>query len=392
MNRRLVIINGQVITPEKVIEADVWIEDGRILQVGGSPEDWMENEYETIDAEGMHVAPGMIETHCDAIEKEMEPRPNTFFPLEMAMNEMERKLAGNGITTIYHSISLSDGSGIRGDEQAVNLMNSLDERRKNIPSMVRHRIHLRYELTNRDALPVIESFIHDQKIDLLSFMDHSPGQGQFKSMDGFQEFTKKQYNITDEQAVTMTKEVLSLKEEVDWADLRKVAQYAHSKGISLASHDDDTVEKIDYIMNDFPIQISEFPITMEAARHASAKGLYVSVGAPNIVRGFSHSGNMRAIEAVLDGAAHIVCSDYHPSALLPSVAEINQRGISLPKAWSMVSLYPAQALGIAEERGSLESGKQADILLIDMNGSYPTVRRTMVDGQTVYHAQRSLIG
>ncbi|MCA1011956.1 alpha-D-ribose 1-methylphosphonate 5-triphosphate diphosphatase [Halobacillus halophilus] len=392
MSRRLVITNGKVITPEEVLEADVWIEDGRILRVGGSPDHWMESEYKLIDAAGMYVAPGMIEIHCDAIEKEMEPRPNTFFPLEMAMNEMERKLAGNGITTIYHSISLSDGSGIRGDEQAVNLMNSIDKRRKNSPSMVRHRIHLRYELTNRGALPVIESFIRNQKIDLLSFMDHSPGQGQFKSMEGFQEFTKKQYNITDEQAVTMTKEVLSLKEKVEWEDLREMAQYAHAEGVSLASHDDDTVEKIDYILNDFPISISEFPITMEAARHASDKGLYVSVGAPNIVRGFSHSGNMRAIEAVLDGAAHIICSDYHPSALLPSVAEVRSHGISLPEAWKMVSLYPAEALGIANERGSLEAGKQADILFIDMEGSYPAVRRTVVEGQTVYHAQRSLIG
>lgn len=386
----LLITNGKIVTPNTIVEGSLAIENGRIAFIGEVPAYFQADH--TIDAEGMHVTPGMIETHCDAIEKEMEPRPNTFFPLDMAMKEMERKLAGNGITTIYHSISLSDGSGIRGDEQSINLMNNIDEHRRSSPSMVRHRIHLRYEVTNRRALPTIQAFIDEKKMDLLSFMDHSPGQGQFKSMDSFHHFTKAFYNITEEEAQRMTEEVLKLKQKVDWDELKQVAQEAYAKGISLASHDDDTVEKIDYMLKDFPVNISEFPITMEAAKHAKDQGLFVSVGAPNIVRGFSHSGNMRAIDAIIAGNANMICSDYHPSALLPAVIEVHRQGIPLPEAMKMVSTYPAESLGIASDRGSIEVGKQADVLLIDLNDTYPAVRQTIVNGNIVYQSQLSMMG
>ncbi|WP_158737049.1 alpha-D-ribose 1-methylphosphonate 5-triphosphate diphosphatase [Alteribacillus sp. YIM 98480] len=390
-NQSLLLKNGTIIKTDKKIVGDILIHDGRIAMIKEGGFVKVPSDIEVLDATNMYIAPGMIETHCDAIEKEMEPRPNTFFPLEMAMNEMERKLAGNGITTIYHSVSLSDGTGSREDDNVIHLMNSIDYRRRYFPTMVRNRIHLRYEVTNNNGSNTLKDFIDQKKVDLLSFMDHSPGQGQFKSEDSYQKYLTSSYGIPKEDARERINEMLARKEKVNWGLLRELGRIANEKGICLASHDDDSIEKIDSVLKHLEIQISEFPITLEAAEYAIQKGLYVSVGAPNLIRGFSHSNNMRAIDAVEAGAAHIICSDYHPSALLPSVFKLHREGMALEQAVKMVSYYPAKALGIEDKRGSIEEGKQADLILVELEENLPRVKHTIVDGNVVYQSQLSLM-
>lgn len=172
---------------------------------------------------------------------------------------------------------------------------------------------------------------------------------------------------------------------IDWSELISLAKIAKTKGIRLASHDDDTREKVETLLACQGV-ISEFPINMETAIYAKSRDIHVCVGAPNIIRGKSHSNNMRAIDAITSNAADIVCSDYLPSAMLPAVFHLSKEGIKLTEAVKMVTLNPAKALGLDGEVGSIEVGKCADLIMVEMHQDYPIVRKTLVGGNLVFQS------
>ncbi|MCR8641161.1 phosphonate metabolism protein PhnM [Paenibacillus sp. N1-5-1-14] len=400
--KRIIITNAKIVTPTQVVEGTLWVEDGVIKKIEQQCEnEWNHDELlrsgsddnsvgswdadaSVIDAEGMIIMPGMIETHSDAIEREISPRPNSVFPLVMAMRELEKKMAAVGITTLYHSICSSDGTPVRNDEIVASIIDYAAAKRHEA-SMIRHRIHLRYEITNTSGLDMVERMLHEGKIDLLSLMDHTPGQGQYRDVEVYRHYLMKSEHLTVEETDQIFAQLATFKEKVDWDHIRKVVQLAQSKGIQVASHDDDTEAKIDFI-HALGIGISEFPVTLEAAHYAKQRDMYVTVGAPNVVRGGSHNKNLSAMEAIQEGCVDILCSDYHPPSLLPSVFMIHQSGMSLPEAMRMVTLHPAAALGIESQVGSIEVGKVADLLFVQEEQGYPLVRRTMIAGTFVYQS------
>lgn len=390
------IVNGKLVLKDRLVNGKIRIEHCRIAEIitdepGGDPSavnDWggsPDGEH-IIDAAGMYVLPGIIDMHSDAIEKEISPRPNARFPFHIAFAELEKKLAGNGITTIYHSLALMGvlGNGMNRDNESIfKLVNELQEQ-SNAQSMVRHRLHLRYELTNLSALDMIKKLIGKGRIQLLSYMDHAPGQGQFRTNEEYERYFMKTYGISEEAVKAMAQELAELQRMVDWNALSELATFARSKGVRVASHDDDSLLKIDTIVR-CGISISEFPVDLETAIYARKCGLSVLVGAPNIVRGLSHSNNLRAVDAIEAGAANILCSDYHPASMLHAVFKLEAQGIPLPEAVRFVTLHPAQALGIDDQFGSLEPGKQADLIFVH-SAPYPAVRETIVAGQSVYRS------
>jgi alpha-D-ribose 1-methylphosphonate 5-triphosphate diphosphatase len=223
-------------------------------------------------------------------------------------------------------------------------------------------------------------------IHLLSYMDHTPGQGQYAEPGSYEKYRKKMYGISKEKSGQIISRMQENKEQINWTRLREIAYKVKAQGVSLASHDDDTTEKVDFMMS-CGLTISEFPINLNTALYARSKGIHTAVGAPNIVRGASISKNMRAMDAILADAANIICSDYNPSSMLPAVFKALEEGVPLPKAVRMVSLNVAQALGIADRHGSLETGKQADLLIVENYEGYPLLRRTMVEGCTIYKSE-----
>jgi len=383
---KLCIYNAQIILPEKVIKGHILIDGQRISEVSesGFPKVKSYPDVTMMDAEGCYVMPGMIDLHSDAIEKEIQPRPNTLFPINMAFYELEKKLAVSGITTMYHSLSLSDEWGVRNKEMVVGVINNINRLKQN-RSMINHKIHLRYELTFLAGISILESLIRDKSIDLMSYMDHTPGQGQFRDTETLKSFTMQSYGKKAQEVEDFMDRTIENQARIDWFKLISLAKFAKTRGIRLASHDDDTKEKIETLLKCEGV-LSEFPINMETALYAKSRDIHVCVGAPNIVRGKSHSNNMRAIDAITNNAADIVCSDYLPSAMLPAVFHLTREGIKLTKAVKMVTLNPAKALGIDQEVGSVEVGKCADLILVGMHEDYPILRKTLVGGNIVFQS------
>lgn len=386
--RPILLTNAKAVLPDQTVETAIALVDGRIdaiLNDAPSIERWrkLHPAPAIINVKGQYVLPGLIDIHCDSIEKEVQPRPNTLFPLDMALLEFERKLPLHGITTMYHSLSLGVGLSLRGDHLLTGMVDHIHSYNK-IRAIVRNRIHLRYEVSHLAGMPIVEKYLRDGMIDYLSFMDHSPGQGQYREPGSFERYVMKNQGVGPDEVQAIVEDLQTRRRQVDRDQLMLLGKLAKERGITVASHDDDSPDKVEQSIA-YGSAVCEFPINMAAAKHATAKGLDVCVGAPNIVRGGSHDKNLRAIDAVKEGAATILCSDYHPSSLLAAVFKLANEGASaLPEAVRMASLHPARALGAADELGSIEPGKAADIIVVDHFDHLPWVTAAIVDGQIVY--------
>jgi len=386
----LIIINGKVVLKDTIEECAIAVVNGRIDALffdSAAIEEWKKSRKSVIvlDAKQQYVLPGLIDIHCDAIEKEVQPRPNTLFPIEMALLEFERKLPVHGITTMYHSLSLGVGLSLRGDHLLTGMVDHI-HRYRNKRSMIRNRIHLRYEVSYLAGLPIVERYLNERAIDYLSFMDHSPGQGQYREPGSFERYVMKNQGVGVDEVRTIVEELLERKQQINWDNLIQLSQLAAKQHIAIASHDDDSISKVEESIL-YGVSVCEFPINLDTARHAVSRELRVCVGAPNVVRGASHDKNLRAVDAIMAGAADILCSDYHPSSMLTAIFKLADDGIAaLPAAVRMASLNPAQALGTDNELGSIELGKAADLILVDRFESLPWVTNTIVGGQIVYTA------
>lgn len=376
------IYHANIVTPEKVIENGmIEIRDERIVSITeGDPETI---DFGDIDAEGKWVLPGLVDSHSDAIELELEPRPNSTFPIEISFFELEKKLVGEGITTIYHSLSLMEENAKKWIRQNNTVLQVIDDikRLSSGRQLIRHKTHLRYEITNTVAVENVKKMMKEGKIDQLSFMDHTPGQGQFRDLEVHKRLLMEHRHFSEEEAKLVIEES-KLMPKLDGEILAELSKLAAEYKIPLASHDDDTLEKIELVKS-WNAVISEFPIELEVAVKAKEEGLYVVMGAPNALLGKSHSNNVSALEAVLHGAVDILCSDYYPSSLLHAAFKLYKEGMPIYQAFNMVSLNPAKALGIEKEVGSIEEGKLADLILVSEEEMTPVLQTVIVNGGVV---------
>ncbi|MDK2816892.1 MAG: alpha-D-ribose 1-methylphosphonate 5-triphosphate diphosphatase [Moorella sp. (in: firmicutes)] len=387
MNADLVIVNGRAVTPNGVLEkACLAVSRGIIVDIRPAgqvrrPLDGRAGE-EVLDARGAWILPGCVDLHSDALEREIEPRPRALFPVELAFRELEKRLAGCGITTIFHAISFAkEELGLRSNELSARVIRHISELAAG-PALIRHRIHLRYEITDLSAVPLIMELLGEGKVDLLSFMDHTPGQGQFRELEKYKEWIRWSYGVEEKDvAKLLTKKKVN--RDLVLAAMRQLASKAREAGIPVASHDDDSLARIT-MSQELGISISEFPVNLETASLARKRGLHVCVGAPNAVRGASQAGNLSAREAVEAGAANILCSDYYPSAMLWAALRLAPTPDALPQSVALVSANPARAVGLDGEVGALEVGRRADLVLVNLEEGIPKVLMTMVDGEVVY--------
>lgn len=376
---RILIHNAQVVLPERVIE-NGWllIEHERILALG-EPSSCPHNEDTVIDAAGYMLLPGIIDLHCDAIERLVMPRPDIYFDIAVALVEADWRLAGCGITTEFHAISLDDGEfGVRSTTFARDLHQVIQD---DDDWLVRHKIHARLEVTSEEGSKVVAYMIERRQVDLVSLMDHSPGQGQYRTEQSFRDYAIRTKSMSNEEVDT----ILVMKREQAahvQERIERTARLAREAGLALATHDDDTAEKVAQ-WPDLGVTVSEFPTTFDAARQATQLGLAVCMGAPNVLRGKSSGGNMSAIEAIQAGVANVLCSDYYPSAMLGAIYKLVKQGVlSFPEATALVTLNPANAVGLGSDYGSLEAGKVADLILVDRDiYGVPHVQRMFADGK-----------
>jgi alpha-D-ribose 1-methylphosphonate 5-triphosphate diphosphatase len=358
-------------------DASLLIEDGFIAAInpasGGSAA--------CVDLAGQILLPGIIDLHCDALEHEVEPRPNVHFPLEFACAQADQRNAGAGVTTVYHAIAFANEElGVRNNAFAAQVVAGVNNWRPY--GLVDNRVHCRYEMTDTSAPEVLLPLIESSAMHLFSVMDHSPGQGQYKELASFRRFLSRKYHRTEAELDAL------VQSKVEGANgalerARALVRAAGRRGMATASHDDDSPAKV-ASMRSLGIGISEFPINMEAARAARASGMVTVFGAPNILRGKSQSGAMRALDAVRAGLADCLCADYHPATLLAAVFQLPAlAGISLPDASRLVSANPARAAGL-EDRGEIAVGKRADLVSVARINGLPRAVRVYSAGRLAY--------
>lgn len=380
----IAIKNGRIVTPDQIIEGKTLLLDNDrifdICQFDGTAD-------KTIDAHGRYILPGFIDVHSDKIEQFIFPRPTAKFPFELALKECEKELLQLGITTIYHSFSLYRdellGKSPLRTKESVLEMAELIADIQNRSHLIHHRFHLRLEIDNIAAFDIAKEMISRHLVHEISFMDHTPGQGQYRNLEVYRDTLDKYHGMENEGKTF--EEVLEYHQDKDmlsFAQLKELAELAHANHITVASHDDDTVEKLE-VNRQLGVDISEFPITEEVAKAAHDIGFYTIAGAPNILLGGSHSGNMSAAQAIQKGSVDILCSDYFPQALLHSLFVMRDKyGQTLPDMVNKVSLNPAKAMGIDKDYGSIAPGKKADLVIADILDGYPVVTHVLVDGKT----------
>lgn len=378
----LLIKNAQVITPYGVVSnGAVWIESGRIKQAGTIAAPLPQTES-VIDAEGAYVMPGIIDIHTDAMDAEIVPRPGADIPVAVAFRELERKMCTCGITTVYHSLHLGYESAelqSRSRYTRAEIFGQVHGSASR-PSLIRNKIHLRFEVSGVHAYEQCLDLLREGSIDLLSVMDHSPGQGQF-TKDKFKEYMIAIGKSEDQYLEELRARTNRPKVEGD--QLETLVRVARQKGVPVASHDDDTIEKVDGMLA-LGIGICEFPINMETAKYATQMGMHVAGGASNILRGGSLSGNLDMTEAIREEAIDTLCSDYYPAAILHSVFKLHRDGVlPLHEAVNLATLNPAESVNLDKTLGSLEPGKEADLLIVRLQDGLPMVTHSMVGGVLV---------
>ena len=374
--------NFQIVLADRIIESGALrIEDGLIAEISESP---VANA--DVDGHGLLLMPGMIDMHGDMIEREIEPRPGVRMPMQMGLRDLDLKLASSGITTAYASLSFAPGSTyghMRSYDFTSEMIRAVVAERPNL--LIDHRVHARFEVTFPAALSVVKELVGEGSVDLVSLCDHTPGQGQYRDLN------LQAANMAKNKAIPLDVAMEQLQQRIRdrretagdmTATLRAITQYCALHGVPVASHDDDTVEKVE-LMDSLGANISEFPVTLEAAREAHKRGMLNAMGAPNALRGQSYSGNLSARAAHEAGVLDLLAADYHPSAMLPAVLILaNTDPAGLVGATRLTSLNPARALGL-EDRGQIQAGRRADLLIASETG-VGRVHATLSKGRPVF--------
>jgi len=367
------LAGARVLTPEGIVAARLPFHAGVIAEAGAGAVDsgWL-------DAGNLLVLPGIVDLHGDAFERAVMPRPGVTFPYEGALLDVDRQLLANGITTEFHGVTLSWEGGLRGEPYALRMFDTLERMRPALGA--RHCVHLRFETHHIAGVDIAQEWIRAGKVEFLALNDHLPSMAKRLGDD------RKLLQYADRAECdldTFRRRILSATEsagEVAGA-MRQLAACARGAGLQVASHDDPDAQTRRHY-HGLGCNVAEFPLTAEAARVARDLGNAVVFGAPNVVRGRSHTHAPNATEMVRAGLCDVLTSDYYYPAPLAAALRLAQAGIlPLARAWNLVSRNPARAAGL-RDRGSLAPGMRADAIVVDdRQADLPRVCAAIVDGR-----------
>ena len=375
-----IIKNARIVTATEEFTGSLVIQAGRILSMDRGPSSVLGAE----DWAGDWLLPGLVELHTDNLEKHLVPRPGVIWNAHSATVMHDAMCAASGITTVLDSIVMGDldQGGTRSQIQHVSI-EALHECRDEGLLRVDHLLHLRCEVSAPDIVAVFERYADDELVELVSVMDHTPGQRQWRDLKKYRRYSERYGSFTDSAYEEL---IVALKAHQQlYATPNRAAVIAgcHARGLPLASHDDTEVSHVEQASLE-KIAISEFPTTVEAARAARAAGIAVVMGGPNLVKGGSHSGNVSAAELAQLDLLDIFSSDYVPASLLQSAFLLRDTvGWSMPKAVNTVTRNPARAIGL-DDRGELAPGLRADLIRVRMSGEMPIVRGAWHEGERAF--------
>jgi alpha-D-ribose 1-methylphosphonate 5-triphosphate diphosphatase len=376
----MLIRNARVVTRDEVFTGVVRIEDGKIHDV----ERGTTSAREAEDWDGDYLLPGLIELHTDNLEKHLAPRPGVVWNTDAAFVIHDAQVAAAGITTVFDALAIGSRSnvGLRGRDlqtQCAEALTRFSERRL---LRAEHFLHLRCEIATADVVEVFDSLCKHPLLRLASVMDHTPGQRQWHDREQWRRFQERNGKLSDEHVTTALAELTV--EQERYADLhrREIVARCKALGLPVASHDDTLIEHVEQAAAE-GIVLAEFPTTRIAAEAAREHRISTIMGAPNIVRGGSHSGNVSALELAKADLLDILSSDYVPSSLLTAVFELVEKaGWTLPRAMATVSAEPARTAGL-HDRGAIAPGLRADFMRVTMLDTLPVPRATYREGARI---------
>jgi alpha-D-ribose 1-methylphosphonate 5-triphosphate diphosphatase len=370
-----VIGNARIVLADRVIEHG-WVAfaDGKVAEIGEGDAPWVRE-----DAGGDLVMPGLIELHTDHLEAHYIPRPKVYWNPLAAVISYDGQLATSGITTVLDSVRV----GREDETDETMLIEAIASARDSGLLRSDHFLHLRCEIPMPDVIETLEQLIGRSDLRLMSLMDHTPGQRQFRDEEKLRQYYRGKSGKSDAELDVLFAQRLANQTEYAASNLRAVVALAHKHAIPLASHDDTTDENVADAIRD-GVSVAEFPTTMEAARGVHQAGIGVLMGAPNVVRGGSHSGNIAAVDLAREGLLDILSSDYIPSSLLMGALQLPTHvpAIDLASAIRTVTKAPAEAVGL-NDRGEIAAGKRADVIRVHVAGDVPVVRAVWREGMRV---------
>lgn len=381
MSSEQILSNARIVTAEREFLGTLLLRDGLIAAV----DEGASRLPQAQDLGGDYLLPGLVELHTDNLEKHMSPRPGVDWPSTSAVLTHDAQIVAAGITTVFDALAIGD-------------INPRGRRMQQLPAMIEaiaaseaagqtraeHRLHLRCELCHPDALTIYRDLVEHPLVALVSVMDHSPGQRQFAKVEKYREYYMGKYHLSPVEMEDFLQEQIANSRQYSDRQRRAIVEDCHRRGISVASHDDATLAHVQESAG-FGMAIAEFPTTLEAAKASHELGLKVLMGAPNLVRGGSHSGNIAAAELARHGVLDILSSDYYPASLLHAAWLLagQDNDYDLPAAIATVSRAPARAAGL-DDRGEIRVGLRADLVQARAHGQQPVIQQVWRQARRVF--------
>jgi alpha-D-ribose 1-methylphosphonate 5-triphosphate diphosphatase len=370
------ISNARIVLRDRVVHGAVRFEAGRIAGIepgrvtGG------------LDLNGDLLVPGLIDLHTDNLERQVLPRSNARWPSRSAMLAHDAQCVAAGITTVFDALCVGDigfeKARLQTFQDGVADLNALHGQGI---LKAEHFLHLRCELPAPEMPALLERVIDDPLVRLISLMDHSPGMGQYADIERYRRMREAE-GFADQQITDIVAELQAHHAANHHANRQIVLDLVRGRDIPLASHDDRTAEEVIRNHHD-GIAISEFPVSRTAARTARAHDVKIIAGAPNIVRGGSHSGNVAVLDLIREDLLDALASDYVPAALLEAAfACVQQEALTLPRALALVTAGPAELVGLTD-RGRIEPGLRADFVQVHVHHFMPVIRAVWREGHRV---------
>ncbi len=371
----LVLTNAAVVLPDRVLRGHVVLDEGRIADV-------QPGHASGLDMEGDYLLPGAVDLHTDNLERQVEPRQNARWPSRAALLAHDAQCAAAGVTTVLNALCIGQ-AGWENDRPRTCAEGVADLEALAPSGLLKadHLLHLRCELPTPDMLAQLDTVAAHPRLRLVSLMDHTPGSGQFGDVARWRAMQQK--DGLDAPAAEARLSLLR-RQQADWRMPNRAGLLARMAGSQavLASHDDATEADIAANQAD-GIGTSEFPVSLAAARAARAVGMHIVAGAPNLVRGGSHSGNVAAADLLAAGLVDALASDYVPTSLIHAafLASVLP-GMDLPASVRMISLTPARLAGLPD-RGAVSPGLRADLVRVRLHDGIPVVRQVWRTGERI---------
>ena len=376
----VILNNVNIVTEDEVFLGSIQLKDGFIKRVNKGKS----SIPRSIDCNEDYLIPGLVELHTDNLERHLKPRPGVNWPINNALTAHDGELASAGITTVFDALrvgSINRDGVHRYDKYARETATSINNLSKDKSFKIDHFIHLRAEICSENLIQELEEFNDQDKVKIVSLMDHTPGQRQFRDVSQFKVYLSGKFGLSETQIQQHFSYLKDLQKMFGKKHKIETIKFSKRLNAVLASHDDTTISDVEESCSQ-GINLAEFPTTLEAATKCKSSNIKIIMGAPNLVRGGSHSGNVSAQSLIDKDLLDILSSDYVPSSLMMAAIMWGIKSNNLPKSIAAVTANPCKVTGL-NDRGMIKEGLKAGLVRLSIKKDLPIIRKVWASGREV---------